>query len=197
MIQVTSAPETEPVSLAEVKSWLRLPSRQNAHDDKLTALITAARLQVESDTRRSLVTQTLQQTNDAFPADWTYPLRLERAPVQSVTSIQYRDDQGATQTWESSKYRAILAGAPARIQPVDGEEWPETDCRIGSATITFVAGYGAAADVPQTLKTAILQLIEHWFDHSSATEFQPNGGELREVVRGYGMIIDHERWDWA
>ena len=49
-------PGEEPVTLAEAKAWCRIDAADE--DALLSALIAAARLQVESLTGRALVTQT-------------------------------------------------------------------------------------------------------------------------------------------
>ena len=61
---LVSAPATEPVSLAEVKSYLRIDG--TADDAVLTILIASARRSAEEYTKRAFITQTWQLTLDRF-----------------------------------------------------------------------------------------------------------------------------------
>ena len=45
---------------------------------------------------------------------------------------------------------------PARLTPVFGQSWPYTRPQIGAVSVTFDAGYGSAADVPEGIKRWIL-----------------------------------------
>ena len=46
---------------------------------------------------------------------------------------------------------------------VDGQSWPSLYPRDDAVQIEYVAGYGAAASVPQVFKQAILLLVGHWY----------------------------------
>ena len=61
-----NAPASEPVSLAEAKLFLRV--EHDDDDDLIAALIAAARVQVEAQTRRALITQTWRLVRDVWPA---------------------------------------------------------------------------------------------------------------------------------
>lgn len=59
------APAIEPISLNDAKNYLRV---DHAADDALiTSMISAARIQVESRTRRALMTQTWRVVLDRWP----------------------------------------------------------------------------------------------------------------------------------
>lgn len=180
-LTVTSHPNEEPVATSEALEHLRVDEVEDW--TYVNTLISAARNHVESVTRRALVTQTLQLTLDHFPGvahgildlrmqpdqltgygnDWV--IRLPRSPLQSVTSIQYVDDAGDTQTLASSKYIVDASSQVPRITPAYTEVWPTTRPIPNAVTISFVAGYGAAADVPAALKQAMLILIGTMFEH--------------------------------
>ena len=57
-LKVTAAPASEPVSLTDLKTWLRIDWTDD--DAWLSLLIQDARAWVESHTSRALITQTLQ-----------------------------------------------------------------------------------------------------------------------------------------
>lgn len=174
-LSVATPPASEPVSTAEARAHLRI---DHVDDDAyIAALITAARSVVEERLRRALITQTLTLTMDHFPGAHDAldalvhaagVIRLPRSPVQSVSSITYVDDSGVTQTLSASGYRVDTSSVMARIEPAYGETWPTTRPVSNAVTVTFVAGYGAAAAVPLPIKQAVLVLVGTWFEHREA-----------------------------
>lgn len=149
--QLITAPIAEPLSLAEVKAHLRVDI---ADDDALISLlIIAARQYCEQATARSLVTQQWALVMDGFYSLPGRVLQLEKGPVQSIDSITYVDMAGAPQTWPATEYAADLTGPLARITPRFGKIWPITLPQIGTATVSFTAGYGAPSAVPEGLKS--------------------------------------------
>jgi uncharacterized phiE125 gp8 family phage protein len=152
---VTSDPALEPITRKELKTRLRITACD--FDDELDDMITAARKQVEYDTHRRLITQTVALYKDGFPAGDTIEIRT--APVSAVTSVQYVDQDTATQTFASSKYVTDLDGVPPRIILLENEYWPTTESNYPkSVIVTVTAGYGSArTDVPVEAKLAIVE----------------------------------------
>lgn len=158
----TVEPTEEPLTLAEVKQHLASADPDLTVDDTwITAQIAAVRQYAEQETGRSLITQTWARVMDQFPGGcWDgeqgldgNAIRLEKGPVQSVSSIIYVDMGGSNQTLATTEYLSDTSGAVTRIAPRFGKLWPIALPQIGSVTVTFVAGYGARADVPEGLKT--------------------------------------------
>lgn len=162
-----SPPSTEPITLGEAKAHLRVDLTDD--DALITALIVAARQYAESETGRSLITQSWRLILDGFPGgrgpgtngsiSSLLPgnaILLDQAPVQSISSIQYLDTGGAWQTLPESEWVAELQSAPARITPAFGKTWPTALPQIGSVKVEFVAGYGEASAVPQGIKIWML-----------------------------------------
>ena len=73
--------------------------------------------------------------------------------MQSISSVTYLDADGATQTVAGSVYTLDNADEHGRAWVLlqDGEEWPDVGDYGNAVTVTFVAGYGAAAAVPAAL----------------------------------------------
>lgn len=162
-----SPPSTEPITLGEAKAHLRVDLTDD--DALITALIVAARQYAESETGRSLITQSWRLILDGFPGgrgpgtngsiSSLLPgnaILLDQAPVQSISTIQYLDTGGAWQTLPESEWVAELQSAPARITPAFGKTWPTALPQIGSVKVEFVAGYGEASAVPQGIKIWML-----------------------------------------
>lgn len=151
MLKLISGPASEPVTLAELKAQCRV--EHSAEDDLLTAYGIAARQQCESILERALITQTWARMLDCFP--WS-EIELGKPPVQAITSISYVDTAGATQTLSSSAYVLDPTGEePGFVLPAYSYTWPTTLDTAGAVTITFTCGYGAAAAVPDAIKTWI------------------------------------------
>lgn len=134
----------------------------SAEDTLLTALIQAAREYAEGYLNRALVTQTWELVLDDWPNEDYVELPLP--PLQSVTDIKYKDIAGTESTWAATNYIVDTDSFLGRVVLADGCSWPTTTLYpAGGIRIKFVAGYGLAADVPQTTKHALLMLIGHWY----------------------------------
>lgn len=155
----------------------------NDEDALLSALITAARVTVETVTRRSFITQTWRLYLDRFPSE--RGIRLPHTPTQSVTHIKYYDTDGVQQTFNAARYWTDVVSAPARLSLKEGEDWEDTEPdRLNAVEITYLAGYGSAAeDVPAPIKHAIKLLVAHLFENPDIV----NAGQLSAIP----MSIDY------
>ena len=158
-------PATEPLTVDEVAAHLRMTEAGRLADlDYIVSLINAARVLAEKLTARALITQTWQLKLD----DWqTNKIVLPRLDVQSITSIQYVDANGATQPLASNQYTNTGLGNRIVI-PSYGVTWPSLRQHVDVVTITFVAGYGAASAVPQPIKRWMLLHISNLFENREA-----------------------------
>lgn len=184
-LRLITAPTTEPVSLETAKAYLRV---DDAVDDVvIQGLVSAAREQGEELARRAFVTQTWEQTEDAWPANGV--LKLYRPPLQSVTSVKYIDRAGVESTW--TDYRVDTHSAPGAVlfNTLPGVSLQET----GAITVRFVAGYGDANVVPDLIKNAILQLTAQWYENRSAVNV---GNIVNEMPLSAKKIFIAERVVW-
>jgi uncharacterized phiE125 gp8 family phage protein len=154
--ETTVEPTVEPITLENLKDRLRIGSTCD-FDAELSLILTTARKQVEADTYRRLVTQTVIGYMDAF--EWVREIELRLAPISSITSIVYVDLNGVTTTYAASRYTTDLISTPPRIVLDTNEQVEYTEQNTpNSVAITFVAGYGAtAASVPPQAKLAIVE----------------------------------------
>lgn len=178
-LKLISAPGEEPVSLADARAHCRLIADEIG-DDLLGMYITAARELCESVIGRALVTQTWEQTLDDFPSGDKSDIKLLKLPVQSVSSVEYVDADGAEQGLAVDQYATDLQDAEAWILPADGLTWPATDDVINAVTVTFVAGYGDAAAVPKQLKVWILATVAMFATQREAVDMTGRVGALPE-----------------
>jgi uncharacterized phiE125 gp8 family phage protein len=154
--KTTVEPTVEPITLENLKDRLRIGSVCD-FDAELSLILTMARKQVEADTYRRLVTQTVVGYLDGFLNVREIELRL--APISSITSIVYTDQNSASQTFAASRYATDLNSTPPRVVLDTNDQWELTEENTPNAVaITFVAGYGAtAALVPAAAKLAIVE----------------------------------------
>lgn len=180
-LELTTAPTVEPVTVAEAK---RNADEDDSHRDSDFAMwISEGRKQVEHDTRRSLINQTWTLKLDCFPSE-DY-IELLRPPLSSVTSIQYVDTDGNTQTFSSSSYVVDSARTPGIVYLAYNESWPSTRTQKNAVTVTYVAGYGATADsVPDWAKSAILIFCRHRYERP----------ESAEIPMGFAALCQRGSW---
>jgi uncharacterized phiE125 gp8 family phage protein len=201
----TVEPTLEPVTLAETQLALRLdlagspPS--NPQDAYVAGCLLAARQWVEDFLERSLCAQTWVMKLDSFPG-YVYSdalprivfageeafIYLRRPPVLSVTSIEYVDTQGVTQTLDPTLYNVDVNSELARISPAYGTIWPPTRPQMDALIVTYVAGYASTAasppsaeGVPDGIKTAIKLLVGDLYENREAqqiTDLKPNAAVI-------------------
>ncbi len=154
---------TEPVTLSEAKAHLRVTASDE--DALITALITAARTTCENEIRRSLITQTWELTLDQFPD----AIELPYPPIIGITSVEYIDATSGTETTLSSaSYTLDAKSEPGWLVPAYGYNWPSTRDEINAVTVTYTAGYGNAAAVPEAIKGWIKLMVGHLCENREA-----------------------------
>ena len=176
-IQVVTPPTTEPLTLSEVKSHLRIDG--NYDDALLNSCITSARMFFESQCEISIASQELLLALDSFD-DIVY---LPRGPVQSVEDISYSDTQNNTQTL--ADWIEDLVSNPARITPAFSQSWPATAEVVNAVQVSYTAGYSTAELVPKLLKSGMLFYVAHLYENRSAV----TDSDLKEVPMAVESII--------
>lgn len=164
--RVTVEPTTEPITLDQFKVALRVTGCD--FDEQLTELLKVCRKQVEYESCRKLITQTVMIHMEDFPNGDEIEIRL--APVQSITSVKYYDESETLQTLPSTDYWTNLIETPPEIELKLGYTWPQVQIeRPNAVEITMVCGYGAASAVPVEAKLAIKELGKmNWKDCSGS-----------------------------
>lgn len=140
---ILDGPAVEPVSLAEMRLFLRLDTVDE--DDLVSALIVAARITIEAATRLALVRQ-------SWRLRVPVPLcgRAIALPLAPVIAVQAVRPVGGPDL-AGSLYRLDDAADPARL--VLGEGAPDLGAGV---EIDLSAGFGPdAAAVPEPLRLAI------------------------------------------
>lgn len=180
-----TAPAIEPLSLLDAKEHIR--EDLDEQDGIINALIQAARSYVEQRSWRALMTQTWDIRYDRFPPR-SCALALPLPPLQSVTSIQYVDADGATQPF--TDFQFDKTSERGRVAPTVGNEWPEVGGSLGAVVIRIVAGYGDLRDdVPQPLRQAMKLLVGAFYE-GREDEVIGQGLTATALQRGADALID-------
>lgn len=186
-IEVTTPAAARALSLLEVKTFLNLTG--NDHDAMLETLIGMATEWAEKTTSRVLLPKTVKQYWDQWPACVTWELGL--TPVATVSSVQYLDEDGATQTWSATNYTADTKSTPARIFPTDSADYPALGNYPNAVIVTYTAGYATPADVPDSIKSAMLQKIAFVYEQREDIPIGGVGSGYR-VRSADALIFQHQ-----
>ena len=162
-LTLVSGPALEPVSLDTAKSHCRVEVDED--DDLIESLVTVARRTAEHWRNEALITQTWNLLLDAWPEGDA--LRIPNPPLQSVSSITYKDTDGDEATFAAANYIVDTDKVPGAVVLAHGASWPGTALYPTSPiTVQFVAGYGDTAnDVPEEVRQAMLLMIGHWYEN--------------------------------
>lgn len=184
--RITSEPFAEVVDLSEMKAHLRVDGE--LQDGEISAWTTAARRLVEDWSGRQLVTATLRMRLDRFPTfcqngrrveDYPvdrYAIVVPRSPLQSVVSIAYVDESGATRTIDADDYHVDADGEPGRITPAYGTSWPVA--RLQPAAVTLTVRCGHATPFTANATTNVLTAKGRTFANGDLLRVANSGGAL-------------------
>lgn len=160
----TIAPATTPVSLAEAKAHLRYDDADQ--DALILSLVEAATARLDGWSGilgRCLVTQTWALDLCGWPADRTLRLPFPSCGKPVVT---YHDTAHAEQTLDAAGVSGPVEFSAGTAALIYGDvALPALSDRPAPVTLTFTAGYGAAASVPAPIKAAILLMVGDMFRH--------------------------------
>ncbi len=184
-LQLLVPPADTPVSLAEAKAWLRV---DHADDDTLIqSLIASAtgRLDGLGLLGRAILRQDWLQTVRSPDGVW---LRLEMGPALAITGVSWVDGAGAEHVEDPAAYELVAVGEEAWVR---SDAWPTAAdvARPDAIRVKYECGMAdTPANVPSEIKTAILLLVAHWYEHREAVA----ESAMAEVPVGVGDLI--ERW---
>ena len=151
-LTVITPPAEAALSLAAAKDYLRIG--HDGEDGLVSALIPAAVARLESVGGLALVTQTLKRSWDAWPAGMTRNgACLLPAPATALVAVEIVGLEGGRETVTT---RFVLEGGRLKLKPFTALPAIPLGGRVD---VTFVAGYGDAADVPADLVQALTRLV--------------------------------------
>jgi uncharacterized phiE125 gp8 family phage protein len=164
---VVTPPAGQVITTAEVKARLAVSGTDD--DVAIAAMIAAAQSALDGRDGmlgRALLTQTWKGHLLDFPGyGWTGSqswIRLPLPPTSAVSEVAYLDANGTKVVVAGTDYIRAPGGWAGDVL-IPKNTWPVmnsyTYSRPDQVQITFVAGYGAAASVPEPIKQAMHLLV--------------------------------------
>jgi hypothetical protein len=170
----TAVISAEPVSLADMKNWLRVPVSVTNDDFRISRLITAARIQCELISNSALVRSSFVQYLDHFPGSqenernqdfyggasssgsngmgydrhhrWHGEIKIKRPPLVQVQSIVFIGTDGRPYTLNPGQDFVVdIASVFGRVRPIPYTVWPLTLHVPAAVAIKYTAGYAPNA----------------------------------------------------
>lgn len=155
----TIEPVELPVDLDDVKAHLKITD--NDEDSLILGYLKAATDFAQEYTWSQFCTSTFVERFDRFPC-MLVPMKN---PLQAVTSLQYVDSGGTTQTLvDTTDYVVDPYSKPARIYPAYSKSWPTTRGYANDVVLTYTAGYASVEAIPDEIKQAVMMLTQQMFD---------------------------------
>lgn len=178
-LMLTTPPASEPVSIAELREYLRLAA--DSDDVLLSEMVKAARGICEGFTGRCFIAQGYSLFLDAFPQSGE--ISLPRRPFLALDFVKTHAPDGAATEDDPTRYEVDIAGG--RLALKAGVLPPQTVKRQGGIEIGFIAGYGAAAEhVPAALRQAVLRVAADLYEKRGDMQSPPGSVILRSGAAG-------------
>jgi uncharacterized phiE125 gp8 family phage protein len=160
ILELESAPTTEPLTLSEVKGYLKVDGSDD--DTLITNLISTARQNAEKYLKASLINQSWKISYNTYCPSI---VKLTMGPVQSITSVSaVGRDESSTLINSNAYYLS------------SGNQKLIFDANIIShrVEIIYLAGYGnIASDVPSPIKQGMLTHILAMYDGRAGANVIP------------------------
>jgi uncharacterized phiE125 gp8 family phage protein len=160
--QVITPASTYPVSLTEAKSHLKVDT--TADDTYIESIIKAATQLSEEYTNRFFIDTVIEQYASSFAELQT----LFKSKVSAVAHVKYYDSDNSLQTLSATVYDTQLNYEPSQIQLADNQSFPSITKRNDAVLVRYTVGYGAASDVPEIIKQAILLTIGNFYQNRNS-----------------------------
>lgn len=195
--QVTTAPSTEPVSVAEVKVQLRLDDPTDAVElanmnTQLAMFIGAARQYYEWRTGHTVHQTAYRYVLDEFPASLDYVVLPRAVPLIAITQVVYLNSSGTSTTWSSSEYIADTFSLPGRLVLAYNYFWPSfTAYPVAPIRIDYTAGIATTSPITEAdddIKLPILLLVGGMWENRESEVIQSNlSSAVRTLALQYGV----------
>lgn len=182
-IETITPPTVAPVPVAALRGRLRLNG--TAEDPDLEEFLAAAVEQFEDDARRPVLATTYRQDLSCWPCG---PIVIARGGVTAVNAVGWYDADGEPNDLDPAEWRAEVRTPPARVTLAANPAPVVTAAGIDVATVgyvTFTAGWATPAAVPRRVRTAIMLLAGHFYEHREAFL----EGTLSELPSGWAAVV--------
>lgn len=184
-----TVPPAEPLlTLPEVKTVLGIDALDTDDDTLIQGYMASAEGFLDGYSGhlgRCLVTQTWEQSFMVWPNRF---IVLPFPDVQSVV-LTYLDENDVEQTVAAADYRVVEGPKGAEIWLRKTFAFPALADHPAPIKATMVCGFGAAAQVPDPIKTAAKALIAGWYDAKASVTVTP----FKEVPLMFSSLVNNYR----
>lgn len=178
MMRVITPPASEPITLANVKEQLGIPTADTASDAVITRRIAEARQYAENYMQRALITQTQEIRLDCFPVENAGAIVLPFPNLLTIVHVKYVDTDGTVQTIDSADYELDTYSLKGSVRPIYGTSWPTARDEPNAVRVQYTCGYGAAGTaVPELIREALMLWVGHLMN------FQPQAESGLTITR--------------
>jgi len=173
--QLKKEAESEPLTLAEVQTHLKVDCFDTAENEYINSLIVTARKMAESHINQLIGLQEWALYQD----DLSYYTPISKLPVTEITSVKYKDSTGSMVA--TTDYQSDLIGLPAAIE---FETLPTLyDKGFNKVEILFKAGM---TDIPSPIKSAMLLIIGSLYENR---QDEITGTIISEIPTGSKYLL--------
>jgi len=192
-----TAPTIYPITIDELRLYLRIDDATGYEDDLLDNIISAATRNAEDITRRALLTQTWDYYLDSFPSTDAFKLPFGnlQTTVGDVSYIKYTNSAGTQTTMTlTTDYLVETNGEQCgRIVLPYGASWPSfTPYPSHPIVVRFICGWTTAALVPFNIKAAILLICADMYSVRAQKIMALNMAENKTTMN---LLMSSRLWD--
>lgn len=185
--ELLTGPVTDPLSLDEAKSHLRVDHTDD--DFYIRRLIKAAKQHIEKISNYVIVSSVWAAYCDEWPSDQR--IYILKYPVTAISKIEYYASDDATEYTElaaASFDKAEKYNPPVILL----KDTPSLGDKLNAVKITFTAGHAnnITDPVPENIKQALLILINHMYDNR---QDEIVGSSVSRFTKDYEYFIDKIR----
>lgn len=184
-------PSTTIISLQEAKEHLRVSS--DSEDALISDCIKSATDFVEKYTGITLMSGTYRAYLDAAEALSYDTIEIWKFPITAISSIQYVDSNGDTQSLSASYYSTDIIDSPTRIFcTVMPTQKINT---FNTFMVNFTCGYANRDSIPFEL-IGWVKILTGFFYETRQSEYTGNTGNVtNEIKYSYQRALDKFRKD--
>lgn len=179
-----------PLTAAEVKAQCRIDGAfEDAYIEDV--LIPAVCLMFERETGCYLLTTVVEDRLPCWPR--TGRIDLGRGEVSAITSVTYRDADGASQTLPEAAWQFDPSVQPASVYLAPGATLPSMQSHPAALRVRYVAGFGAdGASVPRDARLWLLLHVGHFWINREAGYAAP-GNDMKPLLYADRLIDQWRR----
>ena len=169
-ITVLAEAANEPVSITDIRNWLRLDTAYTEDDNLIADLITAAREHIERLTGVTIGNKKFKVNIETYGSRARWIVDLPYGPVSCVDLVRRKSGINTYDTLVANTDYEFVGGKLWLYAPFDYE-------------VTYTGGYG---DCPEDLELDIKTLVAWSYD---------NRGKIIEGQSREGLLRQYPTWD--